>query len=237
MKKAALIIQARMSSQRLPGKMTMDIAGLPLYQYVYRRCEQVRGIDTIIIATSTDPSDDVIANSAMANGIEFYRGSLTNVLERYIECARKIGAEAIVRVCGDSPFVDVLKAGDLLSTLFERHLDHIDFGGSRFVKGLDSEAVRLKALEKSLELSSHPDTLEHVTHFIRHNSADFQKGDLRVNLDPFDSKVALTVDTLHDLTLCKKIAEALQIEYGPNRFDFTSEAIFSMIRKRQLHTQ
>ncbi len=237
MRKAVLIIQARMSSSRLPGKMTMNLATLPLYLYVYKRCEEVKGVETVIMATSTDPTDDVLADAAIANGLNIYRGSLNNVLKRHIDCARAVGADAIVRVCGDSPFVDARKAGELLGTLVEQNLDHVDFGTSSFVKGLDSEAVRLEALERSLELSTNPNTLEHVTYFIRQNPSIFNKGELTVDLDPFEGRLALTIDTKKDLTVCQKLAEALTAKFGPHRFDFSSDDIFSIFRHLHLNLQ
>jgi spore coat polysaccharide biosynthesis protein SpsF (cytidylyltransferase family) len=220
-----------MSSKRLPGKMLMNIGEVPLYQYVYRRCQQVRGADSVILATSADQTDDSLANSAEFKGFNIFRGSLSNVLGRYIACAQEAGADAIIRVCGDSPFVDVGKAEQLLTSLYERELEYIGIRNNRCVKGLDSEAIRLSALQKSLELNDHPDNLEHVTHFIRHNFQIFRADWLDIDLDPFGGRFSLTVDTAKDLKFCQRVATAMSMEIGSEKFDFTSDDVFSVIRK------
>jgi len=231
MPKAVLIIQARMSSKRLPGKMLMSVANVPLYQYVYRRCQQVRGVDSVILATSTDKTDDLIANSAKLKGFDIFRGSLSNVLERYISCAQEAGADAVIRVCGDSPFVDIRKAEQLLDSLYKRGLDYIGFRKNRYVKGLDSEVIRLSALQKSLELNNHPDNLEHVTHYIRQNFQIFRADWLDIDLDPFGGEFSLTIDTLKDLKFCQQIANVMSGEFGYEKFDFTTDDVFRIIKK------
>jgi spore coat polysaccharide biosynthesis protein SpsF len=231
MSKAVLIIQARMSSKRLPGKMLMPIAHVPLFQFVYRRCQQVRGIDSVILATSSDKTDDSIANSAKFQGLNLFRGSLSNVLERYIFCAQESGADTIIRVCGDSPFVDVRKAEQLLTTLYDRDLEYIGFRNNRFVRGLDSEVIRLSALQKSLELNDHPNNLEHVTYYIRQNFQIFRTDWLNIDLDPFGGRFSLTVDTVEDLKFCQQVANAMSREIGYEKFDFTTDDVFRAITK------
>ena len=220
-----------MSSKRLPGKMLMNIGDVPLYQYVYQRCQQVRGVDSVILATSADKTDDSLANSAEFKGFNIFRGSLSNVLGRYITCAQEAGADAIIRVCGDSPFVDVGKAEQLLANLYERELEYIGFRKNRCVKGLDSEAIRLSALQRSLELNDHPDNLEHVTHFMRQNFQIFRADWLDIDLDPFSGRFSLTVDTDKDLKFCQQIANALSREIGYEKFDFTTDDVFRIIKK------
>ena len=231
MSKAVLIIQARMSSKRLPGKMLMSMAHVPLFQFVYKRCQQVRGVDSVILATTSDKTDDSIANSAKYHGINIFRGSLSNVLERYISCAQESGADTIIRVCGDSPFVDVRKAEQLLTTLYDRDLEYIGFRENRFVKGLDSEVIRLSALQKSLKLNDHPNNLEHVTHYIRQNFQIFRADWLDIDLDPFGGSFSLTVDTLEDLKFCRQVANEMFREIGYEKFDFATDDVFRIIKK------
>ena len=231
MSKAVLIIQARMSSKRLPGKMLMNIGNVPLYQYVYRRCQQVRGVDSVILATSTDKTDDTIANLAKLQGFHIFRGSLSTVIERYISCAQEAGADAIIRVCGDSPFIDARKAEQSLNRLYERDLAYIGFRQNQYVRGLDSEVIRLSALQRSLELNDHPDNLEHVTHYIRQNFKIFKAEWLDIDLDPFGGKFSLTVDTAKDLKFCQQVANALSREIGYENFDFTTDDVFRIIKK------
>ena len=233
MSKIALIIQARMSSQRLPGKMIMNIAGIPLYKYVIKRCQNVNSIHDVILATSTDSSDDQLAEFALKDGFKVFRGYLYNVLGRYIACAKEIEADIIIRVCGDSPFVDVKIIDILLTRFIKKNLDYISLHKVHCIKGLDSEIVRLSALQRSHDLNSHPDNLEHVTHYIRKNIQLFKTEFIDMNLDPFDGRISLTVDTDEDLAFCNAIANALANRIGSNRFDFFSDDIFRLIKEIQ----
>ncbi len=224
-----LIIQARMSSTRFPGKMLMRMNDIPLYKYVYKRCKQVRNIKNVVIATSTDVSDDPLAKSAIKNGCSIYRGSLQNVLKRYISCAREFKAENIIRVCGDSPFVDVEQIEMMLQKFIENSLDYISVIKNHCIHGLDSEIIRLSALEKTINLSDDPDYLEHVTLHIRKNTEFYRTEMMPVDLDPFQGDITLTVDTPNDFKLCDKVATALSDEIGADRFDFTSHDIYQAI--------
>jgi len=231
MSKIALIIQARMSSKRLPGKMLMNIADIPLYKYVIKRCQHVNNIHEIILATSTDVSDNQLAEIAINEGFKVFRGDLNNVLARYIACAKTIEAETIIRVCGDSPFVDVKTIDILLTRFFRKNLDYISLQKVHCVKGLDSEIIRLSALQRSHDQSKHPDNLEHVSHYIRKNIKNFKTEFLDMSLDPFDGRISLTIDTDKDLAFCNVIANALANRFGSNRFDFVSNDIFRIIKE------
>jgi len=102
----AAIIQARMSSSRLPGKVLLGIAGKPMLQRVVARAQKARSIDLVVIATTTDPSDDAIEQLCLQRGYLCYRGSLPDVLDRYYQAANKIHADVIVRLTADCPLLD-----------------------------------------------------------------------------------------------------------------------------------
>ena len=97
------IIQARMSSSRLPGKVMMSIAGRPMLEQVIARAIKARTIDAIVVATTTDPSDDVLENYCIARGVPCFRGSLQDVLDRFYRTAVQFNADVIVRLTADCP--------------------------------------------------------------------------------------------------------------------------------------
>ncbi len=210
--------------------MLMDFGGIPLFKYVYKRCQHIQGIDDIIIATSTDQSDDPLYRSARQEDLNVFRGALDNVLDRYISCGRKAGSDIIIRVCGDSPFVDIRVAEKLLLYLVKYELDYISVKKDKCVYGLDSEVVRLSTLKKIQDLTDQPDDLEHVTLFIRKNPHLFKTKWLEYKLDPFNGKVSLTVDTAKDFSYCNDVANTLAKKIGYSRFDFTTDDIFNSIR-------
>jgi len=209
----------------------MNIAGMPLYEYVYMRCSQIEYVDEVILATSIDKSDDPLSKAASDNGFRVFRGSLNNVLERYILCAREAGADVIIRVCGDSPFVDIQRMGQMLNFLLNKRFEYVALLKERCLDGLDSEIVTLSALEKSLALADHNDDFEHVTHFIRRNPKSFKHKLVDIALNPFNDVISLTVDTDADLSFCNDIANGLAQAMGVDQFKFTSEDVFRVISK------
>lgn len=100
------IIQARMSSSRLPGKVLLEIAGKPMLQRVIERTRQAQTIERLVVATTDEPNDDPIAKFCQANGVDYYRGSLHDVLDRYYQAARRFSAQVIVRITADCPLID-----------------------------------------------------------------------------------------------------------------------------------
>ncbi|MEW5870891.1 MAG: glycosyltransferase family protein [Chloroflexota bacterium] len=100
------IIQARMSSSRLPGKVLLDIAGEPMLAWVLSRTRQARRVDQVVVATTTEPSDDPIAEYCARQAVPCYRGSLHDVLDRYYQAARAFGADSIIRITADCPLID-----------------------------------------------------------------------------------------------------------------------------------
>jgi len=161
------VLQARMSSRRLPGKVLADVAGRPLLARQLERVARARRLDGLVVATSTESSDDPIAALCRSLGVDCARGSLHDVLERVAEAAAARGAEHVVRLTGDCPLLDpalldhvvaIHRAGghDYTSNALER----------TFPDGLDVEVVRHGALEEARREARDPYEREHVTPFL-----------------------------------------------------------------------
>ena len=132
-------IQARTNSSRLPGKMLLPFGRESLANYVMNRCSLLgETVDHVVLLTSEEPTDDQLAELISRSGFEVFRGSLNNVLLRYIECANYYGANTIVRVCGDSPFVDLKMIEKMLDHL-DNGFDYVCFATEGNVAGFDSE--------------------------------------------------------------------------------------------------
>ena len=104
--KIVAIIQARMSSSRLPGKVLLDIAGQPMLAHVVERTRLAKTVGLVVVATTTDPADDAIEIFCKESGYPCYRGNLYDVLDRYYQAARFYQAEVIVRITSDCPLID-----------------------------------------------------------------------------------------------------------------------------------
>lgn len=203
MDKLAIIIQARMSSSRLPKKSLRLIGDKPLIFYVVERLKLLNL--PIIVATSTDSSDDILVEYLKSlDDISIFRGDLKNVLNRYIAAAEEFGVEKIIRVTADNPLVDIIALNNSLS-LFEEYdyLDGIYQNG--FIKGTGFELVSLKELKSIKSKKSYH--LEHVTAALR-ESKNYNPRYKRIKVPDyhqFQNKILLTCDYDEDLCLLEKV--------------------------------
>ncbi len=156
-----LVLQARMGSTRLPGKVLLPIAGRPLLDHIVDRLIGLRAEGQLVIATSTEIRDDVIEEYCKRRGVLCFRGSEADVLARYFYCAESYGFDHIVRLTGDNPFVDV----DELDRLITLHLEsNNDFtqSFSALPVGVGAEIFTFAALERSYREGHEPHHREHV---------------------------------------------------------------------------
>lgn len=161
------ILQARMSSSRLPGKVAMDANGESMLSYEIKRILQSKKIDKLVVATSINSEDDVIETIARQNNIECFRGSLENVLDRYYQCAKQYRPSNVVRLTGDCPIIDPKVIDEVISLHLSSNADYTSNGIKRtFPDGLDTEIMTFKALEYTHLHATLQEEFEHVTRFI-----------------------------------------------------------------------
>lgn len=201
-KEPAIIVQARMSSSRFPGKSLALIGDKPLIYYVVKRLELL-GIP-VIVATSCETSDDPLAKYLKSQEIKIFRGSLNNVLDRYIGAAEEFNVDKIVRITADNPLVDIVALKKAL-LLFQRY-DYVDgIYSNGFIKGTGFELVNLAELRsiKTQELYY----LEHVTTLLRERIPQ-NPNYLKLPAPYYHqniNKIILTCDYKEDLELLKII--------------------------------
>ena len=198
-------VQARMGSTRLPGKALVDIAGLTMLHRVTSRLGRALGVDEVVIATSTHPDDDAIVRHGADLGLRVFRGGEMDVLGRYALVTRATGADLVVRVTSDCPFLDPV----LASTVVAAVTDGVDYAANNleprtFPRGLDVEVMTAAALLEADRLDVDPGTREHVTPFIR-DSGRYHLA--AVSHDPDLSTIRWTVDTVEDLELARTMAD------------------------------
>ncbi len=191
------IIQARMSSARLPGKVLMKAAGRTVLQYVVERLKHCATLDGLVVATSTDDRDTAIVHHCEELGVAVSRGSLEDVARRLLDAAERFGFEAFVRVCGDSPLLDA----NLVRRVVERHraceYDIVTNVMPRtYPHGQSVEVVRTELLRVTWPKMNTPEHLEHVTSFFYHHRSDFSIVNLCAPRDMSDLR--LVVDTEED---------------------------------------
>jgi|SRR5581483_4969104 len=212
--RTVIIVQARMTSSRLPGKVLMPIAGRPMLEQQLRRLRGCRMAQEIAIATTTNASDDPVAEIAWKQGCSLFRGSEYDVLGRYVGAARKACADVVVRVTADCPLIDAGVTDRVIQELLDRS-DRCDYASNvlqrTWPRGLDVEAFFMDTLLRMDRLGRSPQAREHVTvgprleHpevFLCHSVQD-----TRNNAD-----LRWTVDTIQDLHLVRTIYEELGLD-------------------------
>lgn len=211
--KAAVIIQARMNSSRLPGKVLMQLEGKSVLAHVIERCKVIPGTDVVCVATVDGPESDGIVIEAHRNGAEVFRGSESDVLERYYLAAKSLDADIILRVTSDSPLLDPEIYGRALNLLKSSGADYVANNlPPSWPHGLDCEAFTFAWLERAALEATKPSEREHVTPWIREHP-DVKKQNL-VGPHPSCNHYRWTLDTQEDFdmmeTLFWKLPEGLE---------------------------
>jgi spore coat polysaccharide biosynthesis protein SpsF len=202
------IIQARMASSRLPGKVLADLGGQPVLAWVVRRAQRAKGIDQVVVATSVATDDDVIEAFCKEQGYACARGNLHDVLDRYVEVARQFDAQVVVRLTGDCPLIDPEMLADNLK-IFLQTEPPLDFAANRLPNdrtipiGLDAEFCTMAALETAWREAAEPHQREHVMPFFYEHPERFRT--LHIKHSPDYGHLRWTVDTPEDLELLRQI--------------------------------
>jgi len=207
------IVQARVGSTRLPGKVLLPLAGKPVLFHVVNRLRRVAALAEVAVATTDRPTDDLIRAFCQEEGVKCFSGSEDDVLDRYYHAARRFGADPVVRITSDCPLIDPLIVGRALGLFAAAHgeLAYVGFDGS-FPDGLDVEVVARAALETAWREARLPSEREHVTPFIWKQPERFPQDRIRNDTDLSDQR--WTVDEPEDYALLQAIFEAL---YQPGR--------------------
>jgi len=187
----AAIIQARMGSVRFPGKVLMPMGNRTMLGYLVERLSFARTVSTTVIATTTNRRDDVIAEESRKLGVECFRGSETDVLERYIQAARASNAEIVVRVTGDNPFTDPASIDRVVDQLVDGFDYAIEVG---LPVGTAGEALTIKALEFINRVALASRWREHVTLYAKENRNMLRCAWLRPNSGCDRPDLSFTVD-------------------------------------------
>lgn len=167
----ACIVQARMASTRLPAKVLKDIAGEPALGHVLRRCRAIPGVDVVVCATVDHEESRPIEALARSYGAEVYRGSETDVLDRYARAARAVDADAVMRVTSDCPLIDPGLCGEVIALRAEAEADYAANNFSHgFPHGLDCDVFTRGALERADREAREPYDREHVTTWMKRQS-------------------------------------------------------------------
>jgi spore coat polysaccharide biosynthesis protein SpsF len=206
----AIIVQARMTSTRLPGKVLLPILSRPMLSYQLERLRHVSQADRIVIATTTNATDDPIVDFCATEGVDCTRGSEQDVLSRYFEAANRFAADTVVRVTSDCPLIDP----QLVDSAISAYRD--EAGGCDYVSnmiepswpyGMAVEVFSARALAEAHAEATEEAEREHVTPFIYWRPGRYRLKSL--SMQPDLSQHRWTVDTPEDFELVRRILESL----------------------------
>jgi len=206
------IIQARMGSTRLPGKVLREINGIPMLKHQIDRVEKSKDLDDIVVATSTLSKDDPIAEFCRKNNIRCFRGSEDDVLDRYYRCAKEYSADIIVRLTADCPLLDPALIDKTIVLLKESKADFaantVPPDSSKYPNGSDVEVFSMSALERAHKECADPHDREHVTFYFWKYDNGFRTAQLQGRKDL--SQYRITVDYPEDLEVVEYIFKEIE---------------------------
>ncbi len=206
-----VIIQARMGSTRLPGKVLLPLGDSTVLDYVVSRCRKIQGVSHVIVATSDLTEDDQIAHWCQEHEVDVFRGSQLDVLERYYRCAQVYQPEYVIRVTSDCPFVDYKLAEQTIQAMKTQPSDIvINDGQEQLTRGLSVEMISYTALEKIYQQSSELRHREHVTYYAYEYSEQFTSTTIIPPAILLHPQLRMTVDTMEDYELCRILANRIE---------------------------
>ena len=227
--KTVATIEARMASTRLPGKVMLAALGRPMLQHLVTRLQSVTSLDAIVLATTTDPGDDVLESLARHLGVACYRGSEDDVMGRVICAARSAGADVVCEVTGDCPIIDPQVVGQVIRTF---HANDAAYVGNAHVRsypdGMDVQVFRLDTLEASASMTTAARDREHVTLHIRLHPELFPPIHVVAPPEMHWPELGLTLDEPDDYTLLRTIIE----HFGEEKPLFGCADVVRLLRER-----
>jgi len=229
--KVVAIIQARMAASRLPGKVLKILGHQPVLAWAVVRASRALLIDEVVVATTTDPSDDPVVEFCERKEIAYLRGSMLDVLDRYYQTAKTHQADVVVRLTADCPLIDPDLLDDNLRTFLQAE-PKLDFAANRLPPpykrtipiGLDAEYCWFEGLEVVWKEAEKKHQREHVMPFFYEHPERFNI--LHITHEPSYGELRWTVDTPEDLQLLRQI-----VTYFPGRDDFSWQEVLQLVTK------
>ena len=211
MSNTGCIIQARMGSTRLPGKVMMNVEDQkPVLYFVIKQLQECKLIDKIIVATTTNEEDEEIVNYIKNLGIDCFRGNPKDVLDRYYQCAKEYSISSVVRIPSDKPLIDPEIVDKVISMFENNSYDYITnfLPNPTFPSGTEVEIFSINALKKAWENAKLPSEKEHVTPYFSNHQDEFKITHIK-NSENL-SHLRWAVDKMEDLKLVRKIVSKIK---------------------------
>lgn len=209
--KIVAIVEARMTSSRLPGKVLLEVLDVPMLGRLIDRLKQVSQIDEIVIATTTNLEDDKICDLALRYHVQYFRGSEQDVMSRVLQAGLAVEADVIVEITGDCPIIDPEIIKKVIQHFLSGTYDYVSNSNVRsYPDGMDVQVFSLKTLMDSYNSTADKLHREHVTLHIRQNPEKYRILDISAEEEFHFPELGLTLDTIEDFRLIEKIIQHLE---------------------------
>jgi spore coat polysaccharide biosynthesis protein SpsF len=223
------IIEARMTSSRLPGKVMLECQGRPMLGHMIERLKRARTLDGIVVATTTNAADDVLEDLAHKHGVGCFRGSEGDVLDRVLQAAHKFNVDVIVETPGDCPCIDWTILDDVVEAYRERRHDYVSNNlKPSYPGGMDVQVFSTAVLEDVARRTDDPVDHEHVSLYIYRHPEIYKSSNVEAPEDQRDPGFKFLLDTSRDFELICATYDALY----PTKPDFTCRDIIGLMRHR-----
>ena len=224
-----ITIEARMTSSRLPGKMLMEIGGMPALAYMVERVRRTPSIDRVVLATTVNDTDDPLVALAEELGIGWHRGSEEDVLGRVLDTARAHDIDAIVGLTGDCCFMDPGVVEEVIQHYLRGQADYVaNFLEPSYPSGMQAQIYATEILADVAARTNDAEDREHVSLFIYRNPDIYKVEGVRAPADLIAPDINLTLDWVEDLDLMRQVHDAL----APSNPDFGVAEIVELFRRR-----
>jgi spore coat polysaccharide biosynthesis protein SpsF len=228
--KTCAIIEARMTSRRLPGKILLPVFGRPLLELLIERLKRAQSLEGIIVATTSNPTDDIVEQLTKRIGVGCFRGSEEDVLSRVLGAAEKYHVDVIVEITGDCPLIDPEIVEKLIGIYHTNNYDYVsNVLKTPYPAGMDTQIFSTAVLQKVAALTDDPVDHEHVSLYIYEHPEIFSLYNVEIDLPEKYRNLRLTVDTQEDFELIQKIYELLY----PKNPSFLLKDIMEFLDKRE----
>lgn len=226
--KTIIIVQARMNSSRLPGKVLKTVLGKSLLEYQIERLRLIRNVDEIVVATTVNETDQPVVELCQKLGVSVFRGPEDDVLTRFYEAAMKYQGDTIIRVTADCPLIDPQVSEQTIQFYLDHQSEYDYISNTRkltFPRGLDTEVFNYNILKEAFMEATLPEDREHVTLFMYRQQERYRIGNVAHYEDL--SKHRWTVDTQEDFNLISLIIESLY----PGKSDFKMADVVALLQE------
>ena len=225
------IIEARMASNRLPGKVMLKVNRKPMIEYLIDRIKRVKKIKKIIIATTKNLSDNILVDCCKKNEINYFRGSENDVLKRVFLAAKKYKLKTVVLITGDCPIVDVGIISHIINTYLKNKTDYASNSHLRtYPDGMDVQVFSFKTLAKANKKAKSRLEREHVTLQIRRNPKLYKTIHITAPNNLYWPELGLTLDEKEDYVLLKKIITYFNYK---KKYFFSCKQVIDLLNKKK----